>query len=69
MLKENRNMCKEGGTEEHTLSSQVPSHPIQSKNKIYIYTLLIKYFNTYTDTNPLMYSKTNAVKKKQIIEK
>ena len=35
MLKENQNMFE--GTEEHTLSGQVPPHPIQSKNKIYIY--------------------------------
>ena len=37
MLKENQNMCEGRGTEEHTLSSQVPPHPIQSKNKTYIY--------------------------------
>ena len=37
MLKENRNMCKGRGTKKHTLSGQVPPHPIQSKNKIYIY--------------------------------
>ena len=34
MLKENRNMCE---SKEHMLSSQVPPHPIQSKNKVYIY--------------------------------
>ena len=39
---------KARGTKEHMLSSQVPPHPMQSKNKIYIY---INYFNTYTDTN------------------
>ena len=36
-------------TEEHTLSSQVPPHPVQSKRK-FTY-ILIKYFNPYTDTN------------------
>ena len=40
---------KAGGTEEHTLLSQMPPHPVQSKTK-FTY-ILIKYFNTYTDTN------------------
>ena len=47
MSKENRKMCE--GTEEHTLSSQVSPHQIQSKKK-FTY-ILSKYFNTYTDTN------------------
>ena len=50
-VKENRNtVCvKAGGTEEYTLSSQVSPHPVQSKTKFT--NILIKYFNTYTDTN------------------
>ena len=40
---------KAGGTEELTLSSQVPPYSVQSKTK-FTY-ILIKYFNTYTYTN------------------
>ena len=50
-VKENRNMCegREHRRTYSTLSSQVPPHPVQSKTK-FTY-ILIKYFNTYTDTN------------------